>query len=192
MAQYNESVGPVPGVGMDEVRAHLDEATAKGELSSKSRNTVLRVMEEIGLEAFPTSVRSDWIHAYRKARPSSGVGLAGKSLKALEGLTAWMRGRKLDAKIRICQEKAEAEKAAEDDARAKRVAEEESAARNPVYSRRELKAVVDMMEYCGLESVDLVGIRRFFSLFGVRIPSMPDTTDAPSAPSAPAPEGGKA
>ena len=51
-----------------------------------------------------------------------------------------------------------------------RVAKENE--QNPVFSKKQLKSILDFMDYCNIELIDLKGAMQFFKSFGVE--NLPD------------------
>ena len=159
----------------ENVLSGLVTALRAQKVSGRGVRLVERLLKRLGsAEAFEKASPGDILAAYRLERPKSTVDVGRDGWATIEKARSWLRatrrGEKAFAEASAKAVEAgrlkEAEEAARAEAEKARLAAEE-AARNPVFTKAQVKALADFMELASIESVDLVKARAFVEAFKV-------------------------
>ena len=159
----NEPTGIELKVTREKLLAHLKETGVSG----ITRQRIMLIVDELGVDGFATGDEMAWNMALRKARPETSVCLGKTGVQVMNDVARWIKEAKFQQKLDIIAErKAEEEKAAEE-AKVREAAEAEERRLNPEFTVDELEAIVILMRQCHLDGVDLRGARGFLNTFKI-------------------------
>ena len=138
-------------------------------LSRMQLNRVEGVLGLMTIEEFATSSSMKWDSLYKMNHKESKYGLGKATCKTLASLQTWISNQKFGKRMEEQAQAAEEKRMASPEVQAK-ITEAKEAVENPVFTRKQIKALSDMMEFCELETVNLRTIAEFFKAFGVKNP----------------------
>lgn len=135
-------------------------------LSGMQQRRIEGVLKFMTIEEFETSSSLKWDSLYKGTHKDSKYGLGKTTCKTLAALQTWISNQKFGKRVDEKAKEAEEKRMASPEVQAK-IAEAKEAKLNPTFTRRQIKALSDFMEYCELESVDLRMVNEFFRAFNV-------------------------
>lgn len=139
------------------------------ELGGMMRNRIIGILRHFTVDEFVNASTIKWEAAYKQDHPESKYGLGKNACKVLAGVAAFVNNTRFEKRIEARGKEAEEKRMASPEVQAK-IAEAKEAVENPVFTRKQIKALSDMMEFCELETVNLRTIAEFFKAFGVKNP----------------------
>ena len=138
-------------------------------LGGMMRNRIIGILSHFTVDEFVNTSTIKWAAAYKQDHPESKYGLGKEACKVLSGVVAFVHNTRFEKRIEARGKEAEEKRMASPEVQAK-IAEAKEAVENPVFTRKQIKALSDMMEFCELETVNLRTIAEFFKAFGVKNP----------------------
>lgn len=138
-------------------------------LSGMQQRRIEGVLRFMTIEEFETSSSLKWDSLYKGTHKGSKYGLGKTTCKTLAALQTWISNQKFGKRVDEQTKETEEKRMASPEVQAK-ITEAKEAVENPVFTRKQIKALSDMMEFCELETVNLRTIAEFFKAFGVKNP----------------------
>lgn len=124
--------------------------------NNENTKTAYKVMDLLNdyssVSEFVSASEGSLMSKYMSRHPNAKKGLGQRTFGAIQKVREFVADYKKSEADRI-----EAEK--------ERIAKENE--QNPVFSKKQLKAILDFMDYCNVEQIDLKGAMRFFKSFGI-------------------------
>lgn len=160
------TINDTPKVSMVEVMQHVEGLG----LGSMMHHRVVRILGHFEtVDEFAKASSLKWEAMYRLDHPKSKYGLGKAACRVLTGIVTYINNLRFERRLEERGRKAEEARINSPKVQAK-IAEAKEAVENPVFTRKQIKALSDMMEFCDLETVNLRTIAEFFKAFGVKNP----------------------
>lgn len=130
---------------------------------------VMRIVDSFKtVSEFCEADETQWLTAYRSARPESQVDLGKRCKMAIDDVIAYVKDEVRADKLAAEERRLASERKAEEERKREEERVLKEARENPKFTLAELKSNVAFMELCNVSAVDLKGVKQFMSVIDVQ------------------------